>query len=35
MQAANDKEQLTLMVEKLKALRKELGRTRRTLTDSG
>ena len=34
-QAANDKEQLAPMIEKLKALPKELGRTRRILADSG
>ena len=34
-QAANDKEQLVPMLEKLKALPKELGRTRRILADSG
>lgn len=34
-QAANDKEQLAPMVQKLKALPKELGRTRRILADSG
>ncbi len=34
-QAANDKEQLKPMIEKLKALPKELGRTQRILADSG
>jgi len=34
-QAANDKEQLMPMIEKLQALPKELGRTRRILADSG
>ena len=34
-QAANDKEQLVPMLKKLKALPKELGRTRRILADSG
>jgi len=34
-QAANDKEQLVPMVEKLKGLPKELGRIRRILADSG
>ena len=34
-QAANDKEQLAPMIEQLKALPKELGRTRRILADSG
>ncbi|HQW10449.1 MAG: IS1182 family transposase [Steroidobacteraceae bacterium] len=34
-QAANDKEQLLPMIEKLQALPKELGRTRRILADSG
>lgn len=34
-QAANDKEQLAPMVEKLKTLPKALGRTRRILADSG
>jgi hypothetical protein len=34
-QAANDKEQLVPMLEKLKALPKELGRTGRILADSG
>jgi transposase len=34
-QAANDKEQLAPMIEKLKALPKDLGRTRRILADSG
>ena len=34
-QAANDKEQLAPMIQKLKALPKELGRTRRILADSG
>jgi transposase len=34
-QAANDKEQLKPMIEKLKALPKELGRTKRILADSG
>jgi len=34
-QAANDKEQLAPMIEKLKALPKELGRTKRILADSG
>ena len=34
-QAANDKEQLAPMVEKLKALPQELGRARRILADSG
>lgn len=33
-QAANDKEQLLPMIEKLQALPKELGRTRRILADS-
>ena len=33
-QAANDKEQLVPMIQKLKALPKELGRTRRILADS-
>jgi transposase len=34
-QAANDKEQLLPMIEKIKALPKELGRTKRILADSG
>jgi transposase len=34
-QAANDKEQLMPMIEKLQALPQELGRTRRILADSG
>jgi transposase len=34
-QAANDKEQLMPMIEKIRALPKELGRTQRILTDSG
>jgi len=34
-QAANDKEQLLPMIEKLQALPQELGRTRRILADSG
>ena len=34
-QAANDKEQLVPMLKKLKALPKQLGRTRRILADSG
>jgi hypothetical protein len=34
-QAANDKEQLMPMIEKLQALPKELGRTRQILADSG
>ena len=34
-QAANDKEQLVPMIEKLKALPKELGRPQRILADSG
>jgi len=34
-QAANDNEQLAPMIEKLKALPKELGRTKRILADSG
>ena len=34
-QAVNDKEQLVPMLKKLKALPKELGRTRRILADSG
>jgi transposase len=34
-QAANDKEQLVPMVERLKALPKELGRVKRALADSG
>lgn len=34
-QAANDKEQLAPMIQKLKALPKELGRARRILADSG
>ncbi|MEK7784904.1 MAG: transposase, partial [Chloroflexota bacterium] len=34
-QAANDKEQLVPMIEKLKALPKELGRSKRILADSG
>jgi transposase len=34
-QATNDKEQLAPMIEKLKALPKELGRTQRMLADSG
>lgn len=34
-QAANDKEQLVPMIEKIKALPKVLGRTRRILADSG
>jgi transposase len=34
-QAANDKEQLAPMIEKIKALPKELGRTQRILADSG
>ena len=34
-QAVNDKEQLIPMVEKLKELPKEVGRTRRILADSG
>jgi transposase len=34
-QAANDKEQLAPMIEKIKALPKELGRTKRILADSG
>jgi transposase len=34
-QAANDKEQLKPMIEKLKALPKELGRAKRILADSG
>jgi len=34
-QAANDKEQLAPMIEKLKALPKELGRAKRILADSG
>ncbi len=34
-QAANDKERLAPMVEKLKALPQELGRARRILADSG
>ncbi len=34
-QAANDKEQLMPMIEKIRALPKELGRTQRILADSG
>ncbi len=34
-QAANDKQQLAPMIEQIKALPKELGRTRRILADSG
>src|SRR6202008_3941811 len=34
-QAANDKEQLAPMIQKLRALRKALGRTKRLLADSG
>jgi len=34
-EAANDKEQLAPMIQKLKALPKRLGRVRRALTDSG
>ena len=34
-QAANDKQQLAPMIDKLKALPKELGRVRRVLADSG
>jgi len=34
-QAANDKEQLVPMIEKIQALPKQLGRTRRILADSG
>jgi transposase len=34
-QAANDKEQLVPMIEKIQALPKELGRTRRILADNG
>ena len=34
-QAANDKEQLMSMIEKIRALPKELGRTQRILADSG
>jgi len=34
-QATNDKEQLAPMIEKIKALPKELGRTQRILADSG
>jgi hypothetical protein len=34
-QAANDKEQLMPMIEKLQALPKELGRAKRILADSG
>ena len=34
-QAANDKQQLAPMIDKLKALPKELGRVKRLLADSG